>query len=124
MAGRVVAWFERNARDLPWRRTKDPYAVWVSEVMLQQTQVKTVIPYWERWMNLFPRVQDLALASEEAVLKAWEGLGYYRRARNIQAAARQIYDASNGKFPTNYEAVLELPGVGRYTAGAICSIAF
>lgn len=120
----LVAWFSKNARDLPWRRTRDPYAIWVSEVMLQQTQVKTVIPYWERWMNLFPRIEDLARASEERVLKAWEGLGYYRRARNLKKAAQQVVEKHQGIFPSKFEDVLALPGIGRYTAGAICSIAY
>jgi A/G-specific adenine glycosylase len=117
-------WFEANARDLPWRRTRNPYAIWVSEVMLQQTQVKTVVPYWERWMLLFPNIESLAAAPEEQVLKAWEGLGYYSRARNLQKAARRICSEHGGEFPRLYEEVLGLPGVGRYTAGAICSIAF
>lgn len=120
----VVRWFRANARDLPWRRTRDPYAVWISEVMLQQTQVKTVIPYWERWMSRFPNVQSLAAGREEEVLKAWEGLGYYSRARNLQKAARTILSEHHGIFPRSPAEVLELPGVGRYTAGAICSIAF
>jgi A/G-specific adenine glycosylase len=123
-AARVAAWFEKNARDLPWRRTRDPYAIWISAVMLQQTQVKTVIPYWERWMKRFPSVHDLARADEESVLKAWEGLGYYRRARNLQSAARLITETMDGVFPRTFAAVLVLPGIGRYTAGAICSIAF
>ncbi|HTG43120.1 MAG TPA: A/G-specific adenine glycosylase, partial [Verrucomicrobiae bacterium] len=121
---RVVRWFQKNARDLPWRRTRDPYAIWISEVMLQQTQVKTVIPYWNRWMALFPDVLALAKAEEEAVLKAWEGLGYYSRARNLQKAARIVRDQHAGQFPAAYDQVLNLPGIGRYTAGAICSIAF
>jgi A/G-specific adenine glycosylase len=121
---KIVSWFNTSARDLPWRRTRDPYAIWISEVMLQQTQVKTVIPYWERWMARFPRIQDLAAAEEESVLKAWEGLGYYRRARNLQKAARIVLDKFGGVFPTKFEDVLELPGIGRYTAGAVCSIAF
>ncbi len=124
LARKVVAWFERHARDLPWRRTRDPYGIWISEVMLQQTQVKTVIPYWERWMDLFPDVTGLAEAAEEKVLKAWEGLGYYSRARNLQKAAHKILLEHSGDFPRTFEDVLELPGIGRYTAGAICSIAF
>lgn len=127
MARTIVTWYRANARDLPWRRQpyrSDPYAVHVSEVMLQQTQVKTVIPFWERWMTLFPTAHDLAEAPEERVLKAWEGLGYYRRARNLQRAARIIVEQHGGVFPSIFEEVLALPGVGRYTAGAICSIAF
>jgi A/G-specific adenine glycosylase len=124
LARKIVWWFDQNARDLPWRRTRDPYAIWISEVMLQQTQVKTVIPYWEHWMKLFPGIQALAEAGEEEILKAWEGLGYYSRARNLQKAARQIVLENRGEFPRTVRDVLKLPGIGRYTAGAICSIAF
>jgi A/G-specific adenine glycosylase len=124
LARGIVTWFRANARDLPWRRTKEPYAIWISEVMLQQTRVKTVIPYWERWMAVFPNVQALAAAPDEQVLKCWEGLGYYARARNLQKAARLICEAHGGNFPRDYHEVLRLPGIGRYTAGAICSIAY
>jgi len=124
LARRVVDWFGRHARDLPWRRTNDPYAIWISEVMLQQTQVKMVIPYWERWMRRFPNAAALAVAPEPEVLKAWEGLGYYSRARNLQKAARVIVEKFAGEFPNKFDEVLSLPGVGEYTAGAICSIAF
>jgi A/G-specific adenine glycosylase len=120
----LLDWYREHARDLPWRRTRDPYAIWVSEVMLQQTQVKTVIPFWERWMREFPDVVSLAEASEDRVLKLWEGLGYYRRVRSLHQAAQTLKDGHGGRFPQDYETVLELPGVGRYTAGAICSIAF
>ena len=146
----LLRWFSANARDLPWRRTRDPYAIWVSEIMLQQTQVKTVMPYWERWMRELPTVQAAANASPDKIHKLWEGLGYYTRARNLQKAAKQIiaqHDAHSEtrrrrgnesqtenkletphvvsyKFPENFDAVLALPGIGRYTAGAICSIAF
>jgi A/G-specific adenine glycosylase len=120
----LLAWFAQNARDLPWRRTFDPYAIWVSEIMLQQTQVKTVIPYWERWMRELPNVAALARASSEKIHKLWEGLGYYTRVRNMQKAAQHIVAQHGGVFPTSYDAVLALPGIGRYTAGAICSIAF
>jgi A/G-specific adenine glycosylase len=120
----VVRWFGLNPRDLPWRKSRDPYAIWISEVMLQQTQVKTVIPYWERWMTQFPDLKSLAGAREEAVLKAWEGLGYYSRARNLQKAARKVCSEHSGVFPQAHAEVFELPGVGRYTAGAICSIAY
>jgi A/G-specific adenine glycosylase len=109
---------------LPWRRTRDPYAIWISEVMLQQTQVKTVIPYWERWMRELPDVQTLAAAKPATVLKLWEGLGYYTRARNVRQAARAIVARHGGRFPDKFQEILALPGVGRYTAGAICSIAF
>src|SRR5262245_31982667 len=118
----LLAWFQRNARDLPWRRTRDLYAIWVSEIMLQQTQVATVIPYWERFITRFPDVAALATADEHEVLRLWEGLGYYRRARQLHAAARQIVAEHGGQFPSNYENVHSLPGIGRYTAGAILSI--
>ncbi|MGH7992265.1 MAG: A/G-specific adenine glycosylase [Limisphaerales bacterium] len=136
-------WFSANARDLPWRRTRDPYAVWVSEIMLQQTQVKTVIPYWRRWLRELPNLKAAAHASPDKIHKLWEGLGYYSRARNLQKAARQIVNgrrdelhespfknkirdsqSSSLRFPERYDDVLALPGIGRYTAGAICSIAF
>jgi A/G-specific adenine glycosylase len=120
----LLAWFARNARDLPWRRTLDPYAVWISEIMLQQTQVKTVIPYWQTWMRALPDIHALAEAPTEKVLKLWEGLGYYTRARHLQQAARHIAREHDGDFPTDFDAILALPGVGRYTAGAIASIAF
>jgi len=120
----LLDWFSANARDLPWRRTRDPYAIWVSEIMLQQTQVKTVVPYWERWMRKLPTVQAAANASPDKIHKLWEGLGYYTRVRNLQKAARQIMEKHDGKFPQNFDDVLALPGIGRYTAGAICSIAF
>jgi A/G-specific adenine glycosylase len=120
----LLAWFRRNARDLPWRRTTDPYAIWISEIMLQQTQVKTVIPYWQRWMRELPTVQSLARARPGKLLKLWEGLGYYNRARNLQKAAAVIVAEPNGGFPRSFDEVLVLPGIGSYTAGAICSIAF
>jgi A/G-specific adenine glycosylase len=121
---RLLSWFAANARDLPWRRTRDPYAIWVSEIMLQQTQVKTVIPYWERWMEELPDIRSLARARPERIHKLWEGLGYYTRVRNMQKAAQMILSEHGGKFPAEFEKVLALPGIGRYTAGAICSIAF
>jgi len=120
----LLDWFARNARDLPWRRTRDPYAIWVSEIMLQQTQVNTVVPYWERWMRELPTVDALAKASSRKIHKLWEGLGYYTRVRNLQKAARLILKRHRGRFPEKFEEVLALPGIGRYTAGAICSIAF
>jgi len=120
----LLDWFAQAARDLPWRRTRDPYAIWISEIMLQQTQVKTVIPYWERWMRELPDVHALAQAGAARVLKLWEGLGYYRRARYMQQAAQVIVSRHGGEFPLSYDDVLALPGIGRYTAGAICSIAF
>lgn len=120
----LTDWFARSARDLPWRQTGDPYAIWVSEIMLQQTQVATVIPYWIRWMQALPHVQALAEAPLETVLKLWEGLGYYRRARHLHAAARLLVKQYPGTWPATREAWLELPGIGPYTAGAIASIAF
>ena len=120
----LLDWFVKNARDLPWRRTRDPYAIWVSEIMLQQTQVKTVIPYWERWLRELPTVEAAAKASPAKIHKLWEGLGYYTRVRNLQQAAKQIVEQHGGTFPHCFDDVLALPGIGRYTAGAICSIAF
>lgn len=120
----LLTWFAQSARDLPWRRTRDPYAIWVSEIMLQQTQVKTVLPYWERWMNELPDIEALAQAPLDRLYKVWEGLGYYHRVRNMQTAARLIQTKHKGKFPTRLDDLLELPGIGRYTAGALCSIAF
>jgi A/G-specific adenine glycosylase len=121
-ARRLLAWFRRAARDLPWRETNDLYAIWISEVMLQQTQVATVIPYYQRFLHQFPDVRTLAAADEQAVLRLWEGLGYYRRARQLHAAARQIVALHGGDFPSEFAAVRSLPGIGRYTAGAILSI--
>lgn len=123
-ARQLLAWFERHARDLPWRRRRTPYRVWLAEIMLQQTQVETVIPYYERFLARFPTVESLARAPLADVLKLWEGLGYYARARNLHAAAWQIVDGYGGQIPDTFEALLELPGVGLYTAGAVASIAF
>jgi A/G-specific adenine glycosylase len=120
----LLRWYDAQARDLPWRATPAPYAVWVSEIMLQQTQVATVLPYYERWMAQFPTVEALAAAPLDAVLKAWQGLGYYARARNLHKAAQQVVAAHGGQLPDSVEALLKLPGIGRYTAGAIASIAF
>lgn len=120
----LLQWYRREKRDLPWRRSRDPYHIWVSEIMLQQTRVETVIPYFERFLARFPTVADLAEAPEADVLKAWEGLGYYSRARNLQAAARQVVDRHGGTVPDDKSAVFALKGVGPYTAGAILSIAF
>ena len=121
---KLLAWYDENKRDLPWRRSKNPYHIWVSEIMLQQTRVDTVIPYYERFLESFPTVESLANASEERLLKAWEGLGYYSRVRNMQAAAQQIMNEFNGEFPSTYEGISSLKGIGPYTAGAISSIAF
>ncbi|HVV02031.1 MAG TPA: A/G-specific adenine glycosylase [Verrucomicrobiae bacterium] len=117
-------WFSRSARDLPWRQTRDPYAIWVSEIMLQQTRAETVRAYWNRWMGALPTIQAAARAKPERIHKLWEGLGYYSRVRNLQRAAQIIMAEHDGALPRDYETVLSLPGVGRYTAGAICSIAF
>lgn len=124
LSRRLLTWYGDHARNLPWRHTQDPYAIWISEIMLQQTQVTTVIAYWKRWMKALPTVQQLASAPPERVLKLWEGLGYYSRARNLQAAAKQIVSHHHGEFPHEPEAIRALPGIGRYTAGAIGSIAF
>ncbi len=121
---KLLDWYQTHARDLPWRHTSDPYAIWVSEIMLQQTQVTTVIPYWKRWMRTLPTLQKLARAKPERILKLWEGLGYYSRARNLQSAAQKIMTEHGGVFPDEPEQIRELPGVGRYTTGAISSIAF
>lgn len=120
---RLIAWYRRNRRDLPWRRTRDPYRVWISEIMLQQTQVATVIPYYERFLARFPDVRQLAAADEHEVLRHWEGLGYYRRARQLHRAARQIVANHDGTFPQAQVDVERLAGIGRYTCGAILSIA-
>lgn len=119
----LLAWFDQNKRDLPWRRDRDPYRVWISEIMLQQTRVAAVTDHFQRFLQRFPTVQKLAAARESSVLAAWSGLGYYRRARMLRAAARQIIHRG-GKFPGNAAELLELPGIGRYTAAAIASIAF
>src|SRR5262249_29594690 len=118
---RLLAWFRSTQRDLPWRRDRDPYHIWVSEIMLQQTQVQTVIPYYERFLQRFPTVAALAAAPEQEVLRLWEGLGYYRRARNLHRAARQIVELENGKqsgFSKEPSFWSALPGIGRYTLGA------
>lgn len=121
---RLRAWFRRHGRDLPWRRTRDPYAVLVSEMMLQQTTVAAVIPYYERWMKRFASVRELAAADESEVLALWQGLGYYRRARNLHAAAKKIAGELEGKFPHDYEGLRALPGIGDYTAQAVRAFAF
>ena len=120
----LIGWFRANRADLPWRRTRDPYAIWIAEVMLQQTQVATVIPYYERFLTRFPTVEALAAAPLDEVLKLWEGLGYYSRARNLHRAARMIVKQFGGKLPSTVNDLLRLPGVGRYTAGAVASLAF
>ena len=120
----ILAWYRSAARDLPWRNRPEPYAVWLSEVMLQQTQVETVRPYFERFLTRFPAISDLAAAREEEILAAWQGLGYYRRARQLQAAAQHMVREHGGRFPVELADALALPGVGRYTAGAVLSIAY
>ncbi len=119
----LINWYRRCKRDLPWRRTKDPYAIWVSEIMLQQTRVEAVKGYYSRFLERFPNIEALATANEAEVLKLWEGLGYYSRARNLQKAAKLIEDEYEGAMPVNYDELLHLPGIGDYTAGAIASIA-
>ena len=121
---KLLVWYDAHKRDLPWRRTQDPYKIWISEIMLQQTRVDTVIPYYERFLDWFPTVADLAQAPEEKLLKAWEGLGYYSRVRNMQKAAQQIMENHGGVFPSSYDEISKLKGIGPYTAGAIASIAF
>jgi A/G-specific adenine glycosylase len=120
----LLAWYRAHARDLPWRRTRDPYAVWLSETMLQQTRVETVVPYYEAFLRVYPTVQDLAEAPEESVLSLWSGLGYYRRARMLHAAAKQVTEDHGGRLPSELAELRTLHGVGAYTAGAIASIAF
>ena len=119
---KLLDWYDRNARNLPWRETRDPYRIWISEIMLQQTRVATVIPYYAKFLDRFPDVAALARASEEDLLTAWSGLGYYVRARNLHRAAKEI--AAKGEFPSDYASLRRLPGVGEYTAAAIASIAF
>jgi A/G-specific adenine glycosylase len=120
----LLAWYDRHAADLPWRRRRDAYGIWLSEIMLQQTQVDTVKPYYERFLSAYPTVEALAAAPLSDVLKLWEGLGYYSRARNLHQTAQKVANDYGGEFPRTAEALQELPGIGRYTAGAIASIAF
>ena len=121
---RLVAWYQRHARKLPWREAIDPYRILVSELMLQQTQVATVLGYYKRWLDRFPTIRALAEADEGSVLQAWEGLGYYRRARNLHQCAKIIVERSDEQFPSTVEELMKLPGIGKYTAGAIVSFAF
>jgi len=120
----LLGWYRENARDLPWRHTADPYPIWISEIMLQQTQVKTVLPRYRAWFDLFPDISTLAAANLDDVLKAWEGLGYYRRARFIHAAARMMIEDFAGRFPTDFDDIVKLPGIGASTAGAIASFCY
>jgi A/G-specific adenine glycosylase len=121
---RLLVWFRAHRRDLPWRSSRDPYRIWVAEVMLQQTRIAAVLPYYRRFLRRFPRVQSLAQAREQDVLRLWSGLGYYSRARNLHRAAGEIEARHGGKFPCELEAALRLPGVGRYTAAAVLSISY
>lgn len=121
---KLLSWYDQHRRDLPWRKDQNPYRIWVSEIMLQQTRVETVIPYFNNFMKKFPTVNDLAHAPEDEVLKAWEGLGYYSRARNLHTAAKQVVFEFGGKFPDTYDELIKLKGIGPYTAGAIASMAF
>lgn len=124
LASKLLAWYQKNKRAMPWRDHPNPYAVWVSEIMLQQTRVETVISYFEKWMKLFPNIKTLAAADEREVLNAWEGLGYYSRARNLHKAAKIAVEKFGGELPRNLEDLRSLPGIGRYTVGAIASMAF
>ncbi|MFP4283909.1 MAG: A/G-specific adenine glycosylase [Desulfovermiculus sp.] len=124
ISSKLLAWFSQSCRDLPWRQNPTPYRVWISEVMLQQTQVDRVVPYFLHWMEIFPHIQAVAEADQERVLKAWEGLGYYTRAKNIQAAAQKICVECNGVLPSDMSLLRALPGIGPYTAAAIASLAF
>lgn len=120
----LVKWFQENGRELPWREKKNPYTIWISEIMLQQTKIEAVKKYYERFMKQIPDISTLATIEEEKLLKLWEGLGYYNRARNLKKAAVKMVEDYNGKMPTNYEELKQLPGIGEYTAGAIASIAY
>jgi len=120
----LITWYNDNRRDLPWRQTKDPYKIWLSEIILQQTRVAQGLPYYEAFIKQFPRISDLATADEEAVLHLWQGLGYYSRARNLHLTAKMIHENNHGAFPNNYQELLKLKGVGPYTAAAIASFAF
>ena len=120
----LTHWYSINKRDFPWRRTKDPYKIWLSEIIMQQTQIAQGLPYYEAFVKQFPTVFELAKAEEEAVLKLWQGLGYYSRARNLHATAKHIANNSNGEFPTSYNELLQLKGIGDYTASAIASICY
>jgi A/G-specific adenine glycosylase len=124
LRAKLLAWYDANKRDLPWRRSRDPYAIWISETMLQQTRVETVIPYYARFLERFPDVEALASADRDDVLQHWAGLGYYSRARNLHDAARSVVDDFAGELPRDADALKSLPGIGRYTAGAVASIAF
>ncbi len=121
---KILAWYDKNKRDLPWRGTKNPYLIWLSEIMLQQTRIAQGIPYYLKFVEHFPKIEDLAMASEEEVLKLWQGLGYYSRARNLHATAKKVSNDMDGIFPNTYDKILKLKGIGDYTASAIASICF
>lgn len=121
---KIIRWFQENKRELPWRRDRNPYPVWLSEIMLQQTRIQTVIPYYLRFIEAFPTVEALARAEDDRVLKLWEGLGYYSRARNLHRAAKEITDQHGGTFPKTYAELKKLPGIGDYTAAAVASICY
>lgn len=120
----LLSWYDDNKKPLPWRKTTEPYKIWISEIMSQQTQVETVMPYYERFMKKYPTIETLAQADDAELLKLWEGLGYYSRARNLKIAAQEVVDKYNGKFPDNLADILSLKGIGPYTAAAIASISF
>jgi A/G-specific adenine glycosylase len=120
----LLQWYDRNARDLPWRRSSDPYHIWISEIMLQQTTVKAVLGYYERWLKEFPDIRTVAAADISSILKAWQGLGYYTRARNIHRAAQIMLSIHDGKVPSDAGKLKEIPGFGPYTLAAVLSIAF
>lgn len=120
----IVKWYQENKRELPWRKGKNPYSIWISEIMLQQTRIEAVMGYYERFLKSLPTVKDLAEVDEEKLLKLWEGLGYYNRARNLKKAAQIVQEKYDGEMPKSYQELLELPGIGEYTAGAIASIAY
>ncbi len=120
----LLPWYKAHQRDLPWRRDREPYHIWLSEIMLQQTRVEAVRGYYDRFLRALPDIPSLAGASQEELYKLWEGLGYYSRVRNLQKAAEVIMERYQGQFPKDHDEILSLPGVGPYTAGAICSIAF
>ena len=124
LAEKITDWYVEHKRSLPWRKDKDPYHVWISEIMLQQTRIEAVVSYYHRFLKELPTIHDLASVEEEKLLKLWEGLGYYNRARNLKKAAVIITEKYHGKFPTTYEDILSLPGIGEYTASAIASICF
>ncbi len=124
LPGAVLPWYEKNKRDLPWREDKEPYHIWLSEIMLQQTRVEAVKGYYTRFLRVLPTISDLASADDDLLHKLWEGLGYYSRVRNLKKAAKTVMEKHNGVFPQNHADILALPGIGVYTAGAICSIAF